>query len=421
MAAHAVSRIDMQNEKKPSQVADRPIRPGEPKDANRAPRRAIVAFYASIKQGSEYRAGAEFIRFAAESGFDVAVIADLEMNSKPHDLASHGLDVWTVPSPVVRQPLLYRFTDFIPQFIWHYRVARHLRVRGVRLEQLWIQNGAQPWLPLAPYRHVTRNIIWGPIGGGALPNDATMSRLDRKTRFRERLRSGVEGWFMRRKRALLASSGFPHLSAIARTHEAQDGLRLMMPASAAHSPVIPEILAPIAAQSHARVPTDAPRFVWVGQDIPRKNLPAALELFSKLRASAFPGATLDVFGVAQPPESRPPPGVMFRGWVRSIDWTSYRNDGVLLLTSYREGLPSVVLEAASAGLLCAVADVGSLCSLNINSIHLLNHDEYPSYSESTIRKLVGHIRSHLMADHIEVGQVNFRTQLKAFLSKRGIR
>jgi glycosyltransferase involved in cell wall biosynthesis len=185
--------------------------------------------------------------------------------------------------------------------------------------------------------------------------------------------------------------------------------------------VIPEILTPIKGQSYSRIPQDSPRFVWVGQDIPRKNLPAALDLFERLRSTAFPNATLDVFGVTLEGKSNAPQGVNFRGWVSAIDWDSYRHDGVLMLTSYREGLPSAVLEAASAGLLCLVSDVGSLRSLELPTMQVLNHAEYPNYSTSTVTQLVARIREHLTSEHLDIAPVDFRSRLHDFLSERGIR
>jgi len=381
-----------------------------------SPRRAIVAFYASKRHGSEYRAGAEFIHFAAEAGFDLAIIADLEQNSSPSDLRTGELQIQQVASPVVKQRLLYRFTDFIPQLIWHVRVARHLRTLDRPLDVLWIQNGALPWLPLAPYRDVAKRIIWGPVGGGAGPAPATLATLNRSTRIRESLRSGIEGFFLRRKRRLFSDHGFPKVIAVARTHEAQANLQYMAPGKPA--PVIPEILDPIAAMSRARKPTTSPRFVWVGQNIPRKNLPVALDLFARMRTQVFPEATLDVYGVS-PSEADAVPGVHFQGWVSRIDWDSYRDDGVLLLTSYREGLPSVVLEATSAGLLCAVADVGSLGSLGLPTMHVLNHVEYPFYSDSTVQQLAERVRAHLASEHVEIHPINFRSRLQTYLNEYG--
>jgi len=379
-------------------------------------RRAIVAFYASLQHGSEYRAGAEFVRFASSAGFDLAVIADLQQNALPAELsaAAGGISVCQVPSPVVKQNWLYRFTDFLPQVIWHRRVARFLKNHHPELDAVWVQNGALPWLPVSPYEGVAPLFIWGPIGGGEILTGKILDTLGTKTRWREKLRSGLEGISVWRKKSLFAGSGFSKIVPLARTAGAQRQLRKLF---VSHDvPVIPEILDPIPAIHLDREQRQTPRFVWVGQDIPRKNLPLALELFRRIRAEKFPDATLDVYGVPPNP-SNTVANVTFHGWVSSIDWKSYRHDGVLLLTSYREGLPSVVLEAIREGLLCITSDVGSLASLGVPTIHVLPTQEYPDYSLNTFSALISRLETHLSSKHVEISPVSYREGLLAHLRK----
>ena len=88
-------------------------------------RKVIVAFYASKQHGSDCRVGDEYIDFAARNGFDTAIISDLDRNDEGPELAplSYKFDVVRIPSFIRNSALLYRFTDFLPQTVWHFRVA----------------------------------------------------------------------------------------------------------------------------------------------------------------------------------------------------------------------------------------------------------------------------------------------------------
>lgn len=374
----------------------------------------IVAFYASNYHASEYRSGAEFISFAASVGFNLAVVADLEQNDSIDDLmaANPGISVVKLPSPVRKQSLLYSYTDFIPQVLWHYRVATWLSTRYNDIEVLWLQNGAQPWLPLGPYLRISRKIIWGPLGGGNIPPRPLLRHLGPISCMREWVRNLVERLALNRKRSLLQRGGAPKILPIARTVEARASLQRLFPCQPV--PVIPEILRPLRGAVIARVPCDTPRFVWVGQDIPRKNLPLALEMFGRLKAEAFPGATLDVFGVKAGRQTVPS-GVTYHGWVRRIDWPCFRNQGVLLLTSFREGLPSAVLEAISNGLLCVTSEVGAIPTLNQGTVFLLPRSEYPNYSAETYTQVIAAIKRHLSSHKVVLSTINSEEPLRSYL------
>lgn len=381
-------------------------------------RRVICAFYASTTYGSEYRAGLEYIRFAAAHGFDLAIVADLDENS-PDDVLEFeapGIRVVRIPSPVTRQATLYRYSDLLPQILWHLRVARWLAHQRMPLHTLWIQNGAQPWLPLVPYFGLAPTLVWGPVGGGEPPPDAMLSHLHWSVRLRERMRSLIEGLLLRGKLNALERKGAPRLLPLARTSGAQRTLHRRLRSTI---PVIPEILEPLSAVSIRRRPSQTPRLLWVGQNIPRKNLLLAVNIFHALRREEFPGASLDVFGCNRPP-AVVTDGVTFHGWIARIDWASIQNDGVLLLTSYREGLPSVVLEAVSHGILCITADVGAIGSLGISTVHTLPHDEYPSYSIKTLRHVAERIRDHLAQSTISVPPVSYRDRLTNYLGAKGV-
>jgi glycosyltransferase involved in cell wall biosynthesis len=381
------------------------------------PSKVICSFYASTTYGSEYRAGLEFIKFAAANAFDLAIVADLEENSSEPELeaSAPGISVVRVPSPVKHQPTLYRYSDFFAQWIWHFRVARWLHKQQWDVQCLWVHNGASPWLPLTQYFGLSKILIWGPVGGGEPPTAAMMKKLRWKDRLRERLRSLVERIMLRGKIAGLLAHRAPRVVAMARTGDAQRQLSSRL---GRHIPVIPEIIDPLEAVNLRRVPGASPRLIWVGQDIPRKNLSLALQLFMRLRLEAFPELTLDIFGCS-PPSKALIEGVTFHGWVPSVPWQEFHNDGVLLLTSFREGLPSAVLEAARNGLLTIASDVGAIGSLGIPTIHLLPKDEYPNYTDTTIHYLKNRIRQHIAQKEVHFESVSHRNRLVDYLRTEG--
>lgn len=381
-------------------------------------RNAICAFYASTTYASEYRAGLEFIRLAASLGFDLAIIADLDENSSIEILEAEapGIKIVQIPSLVKRQSTLYRFSDLMPQAIWHLRVASWLRKQNLNLDCLWIQNGAQPWLPLTCYFGVSSTICWGPVGGGEAPTSAMMQRLPWRVKLREIFRLSIQTLMLARKFTVARKSPTTRLITIARTSEAQQQLKRQFKVDV---PLIPEILDPVTENIIERTPAKSPRFIWVGQDIPRKNLPLALQIFETLRSTDFPDATLDIFG-CESGSVYAKNGMTFHGWVSHIDWPSYQNDGILLLTSFREGLPSAVLEAVRHGLLCITADVGAIGGLGLPTVIVLPRDQYPNFNEKTFVDLAEVIRNHLTKSEIKIQPVSHRQKLIEFLKAEGV-
>lgn len=384
----------------------------------RSPRKVICAFYASTTYASEYRAGLEFIQFAATIGFDLAIIADLENNDSAEKLESvaPGIRVIRIPSLIKKQSNLYRLNDFLPQIIWHHQVSKWLRKHTKNTECVWVQNGAAPWLPISNYFGLAPLFVWGPVGGGEPPSPMMMQELPLKTRIREKLRSWIETSLLRHKRIAIHQNGAPKIVAMARTSEAQRQLRNEI---GWEVPVIPEILDPLKEMMFTRLSASRPRFIWVGQDIPRKNLRLSLEIFSILRQGAFPDATLDIFGCAAPATGAAP-GVIFHGWVPKIEWGEFSESGVLLLTSFREGLPSVVLEALRNGLLCITSDVGAIGKLDVETVFTLPRDEYPAISDQTVNALIEKIKNHLQAKKIKLNSVSYRQKLMQHLMHEGV-
>jgi hypothetical protein len=102
-----------------------------------------------------------------------------------------------------------------------------------------------------------------------------------------------------------------------------------------------------------------------------------------------------------------------------VPWQEFRNDGILLLTSFREGLPSAVLEAVRNGLLCITADVGAIGSLDIPTIHLLPKDQYPNYTNTTFIDVKRRIERHLAQTVIHLPAITNRRKLTDYLHSEG--
>lgn len=379
-----------------------------------------VAFFASSTYGSELRSGFELLNFAARHGFNVAITSDIEKNDDSVSLGNllGGVTTYVVPSLIKQHKLLYRFTDFIPQIIWHYRVARLIKQTFPDREVVWIINGAQPWLPLKPYIREGVRIIWGPIGGGEGCPDAARSNLPPMARLRESLRDLIQYFAIRLKAKIITQQPVGDIVPIARTSVA--GKQLVLAVKRQMTiPTIPEILNPLKAARIVVTTTErSPKFVWVGQNIPRKNIQLAINIFTRLRENYFPTTTLDIYGTSSTNSTTP--GVCFHGWVSSVDWEKYTGTGVLLITSYREGMPSVLLEAIRSGLLCISTEVGSIGEIECPTLVTLPMNEYPEFSMSTIDQLHNEIASFLQTTEIIIPNISFENRLHLFLFEANI-
>jgi len=380
---------------------------------------AIVCFYASSRYGSEYRSGLDFIEVAWREGFTLAIVSDIDQNDSPEMLEARfpGLTVIAVRSLVRKQRLLYRFTDFVPQFVWHRRVGARLKRRHRGLARLWINNGAQPWLPLGIYdRCFTGQLIWGPAGGDAGAPSAFLATCPPSVRLREWLRAIVVRVTTAAKVKLFERVGRSGraVRVMARTREAANSLSA---AGIRDVVIVPEIIAPLKASDVTKPIAQHPRLVWIGQDIPRKNLGMALEIFNRLKDQYFPGLTMEIHGV----EAKPAGGdqaITYHGWTPGVPWDRYRAGGVLLLTSYREGLPSVVLEALSAGLPCVSADVGSIGSLDQAPVYLIPMETYPKVDAETLAGIATFIREQVSREHYRLEGVNHSSTIARLIATK---
>jgi len=255
-------------------------------------------------------------------------------------------------------------------------------------------------------------LIWGPVGGGG----AFSAHANQNSTFfgslRERLRGFIEFVSLGIKINQIKKYNKNTIIPIARTREAMRGMEKLFPGR--KIPVIPEILIPMAGAKICKGAAKVPHFIWAGQNVPRKNLILALKIFEALRHEYFPEAFLDVYGV--PPPKFAIQNVRFHGWVPVINWDKYVDNGVLLLTSFREGLPSVVLEALSRGLLCISSDVGALSRLNVETLMILSSSEYGDYSRDTYGQIALRIQQHLNSVEIKLEPVNFSKQLAEYLN-----
>lgn len=375
--------------------------------------KVIVTFYASSRRGSEYRSGWEFIKFASDQGFDIAIVADLEDNIAPggSDLLGLDIEVVQVKSLVRNQSALYKWSDFLVQQLWHRRVSKWIESNIGKVEILWVQNGAQPWQPVKGYLRQSKKMIWGPIGGGAAPPINYLMQLPLREALRERVRLWFQTQQLQRKNRQFAANPDTKVMPIARTVEAQSLIQKTLGFS--DVPVIPEILWPLAAGERAKQASDSPKFIWVGQDLPRKNLDMAIKLFSRLSESHFPNSTLDVFGARR--EETSGFNIRYHGWVSKINWGAYSDNGVLLLTSFREGLPSVIIEALAAGLFCVSTDTGSIGHLNSERMYLLSMKPYPEICSDDVINIANKISVYLKLEFLPKENISFDKYLEDYL------
>jgi glycosyltransferase involved in cell wall biosynthesis len=101
------------------------------------------------------------------------------------------------------------------------------------------------------------------------------------------------------------------------------------------------------------------RFLFIGRNEVRKGLPLLLDA-----VQIVDGATLDVIGATKN-GLRPQPRVTFHGEIRerAAIRAQFDRADFLVVPSYAEGMPTVILEAFSAGLPVIGTDVGAVAEL----------------------------------------------------------
>lgn len=378
--------------------------------------KVIITFYASENYGSEYRAGYQSIEFAYEIGFDTVIIADLKENNIS-DLQKKfpNLNFIVISSFIKSQSKLYKYTDFLPQILWHKSVLKFLRSLNLdNIDTIWIQNGAQPWFQLIKYFNFAEIILWGPVGGGDAAPRGMYKHLSYRQILREFLRESIEKFSLKLKNFFLKNHLKNRLFVLSRTNSSMSTIKKYTDIK--NIIVCPEILNPFPEEKliHKKKSSNV-QFIWVGQDVPRKNLNLAIEIFKKLKKEYLISSSLDIYGVEGTNNNEQ--DIRFHGWVPEINWRSYLNNGVLLITSYREGLPSVFLEAINSGLFILSYDVGPIKSLNIKNTYVIPKDNYPDIDNIDFESISSKIKKHIHANEVHIKKLNYKEKLmKHFLN-----
>ena len=379
-------------------------------------KRIIIAYYINPSLGSDFRVGYEYVNFASINGFDCAITSDLNENIsdiKP-DYFYKKLKLIKIKSIVKNHQTLMKVNDFVPQLIWHFNVYRWINKNCKNVDIIWIScSSAQLWFPLKLYLKICKKLIWGPIGGGGIPSSEILQKFSLKTLIRERLRAIIDGiCFQIKVDVLTRNRGTIFL--MVRTAEMKKRIEKFIPGYSAE--FFPEFINLIRPKKFTRRLISEPKFIWVGQDIPRKDLGLGIEIFRRLKEGYFKNSTLDIYGVEG--ESLADEGIKYLGWIKGgIDWAQYTNSGVLILSSYREGLSTVLIEALSNGLFAIATPVGAIPLFKFENIYVLSPEDHVSLDDNTIFKIAKEINLHLSKIKWEVSGIDYSPKLSKFIKK----
>lgn len=368
--------------------------------------KVIVCFYASTHKGSEYRSGLDYIRIAGKLGFDYAIISDLSDNLPEGYSAELGLHVVRVEKGSKSQDDLYARGDYSAAKDWLKRVLSYIQSSIGNLSVVWICNPAQPWLPIQYFFSPTQVLIWGPVGGGESIL-GTNIKLTMKTYIFELLRNFLQHAGLLSMKLLCSPSDKSKMLTFSRTLASKNLLDRYGIASS----LIPEIPTPIVTTNLKKNRSKCPVFLWVGRDVPRKNLLGAIHCFLNFLQPRFPSSRLEIYGVAESKSLPKEQSIVYHGWVDSIPFRQYRDSGVLLFSSRREGLPSSVIEAIENGLLVVAGEVGALPFLMRQPNYLqISHDYYSSSRVSHIREdntVIDRVLQHMSTESITLQAIDF--------------
>jgi glycosyltransferase involved in cell wall biosynthesis len=362
-------------------------------------RNYVIAYYFSNKFASEYKVGYDLSKIALEADYSYIITSDLELNN--FNISGDKSRLIKIPTIIKHQKYLYKFGDFLPQFIWHLKVQSFLRKSNESIGKVWLVNGAAPWFPIRGYISTSNQFIWGPVGGGDY------------IKFNEAIKNGFLFFIRECLRKLVCITSIlikvnalrnDNVRIIARTKGAKKYLQKYIKTK--EIVVIPEIINPIKQKLIKKQVNDLPvNFIWVGQDIPRKNLSLALSFFGLMRAE-FPDSIMHIYGVSRDNTDK---NILYHGWVNEVPWINYQN-AVYILSSYREGLPSSLLEAVNNGLLCF--------STNVGSIELIKNDQiilFDRFFKNNLYKYAEQIRNYLKKPEIRIMKIDFSASLKKYI------
>jgi len=300
-----------------------------------------VSFYFSDSYGSEYLAAHEQ-HLLLRKRFCVDLISSNLEHNVFDIVPKDRLKI--ISSPVRKQKILYRWTDVLPQILWHLSV--YCWLKSLTGKQKVFISGVMPWIPSFLYNTLGRDVVFLGVGGSKNPINYSIKEIIRLT---------LSKVFLK-----LFALTDNNIMVVPRTTEAFD---LWNRYATNVSSVIPERVNPIDATVHIVNQKDNVVFLWIGQDIPRKRLDLGLNWFNMLK-SELP-AHLHVYGAEGSADLE---SVTFHGWVSSIDYEKLGTKLVLLLSSDREGLPSSVIEILQKGGMIITKNIGSLAALRSERI-----------------------------------------------------
>jgi len=366
--------------------------------------KAITLFYCSAHHGSEYKSGYQFLRYAADHEFDVAFISDLPFNySRP--FIQHTRII-VIPQTARSQSCLYEKDDFSYVLRWIQSLHVYISSNRLSFSLLWICNPAQPWLPIVRFLPFTQRLIWGPIGGGESLPFRTIARYPTFL-LKETLRSILQILYLKTLSLSLSSNQSHKLTILARTPASS----IQLSAFQLVSTLLPEILTPTETSLLIKVPAFIPTFIWIGRAVPRKNLLGAIAAFKSHLSVVFPDSRLLIYGVSYHKSLPADPRISYKGWCNSIPYEELSSTSVLLFSSLREGMPSVVIDSLRTGILVVSNNVGSVSLLQPQSLLYLVHASYfdPRARRSHVEEtsITEAIKAHLASTSIQIKQRDF--------------
>tara|TARA_X000000950_G_scaffold278931_1_gene370660 strand:- start:16 stop:1158 length:1143 start_codon:yes stop_codon:yes gene_type:complete len=370
----------------------------------------IICFYASNSYGSEYRSGYEFLKYADSKLFDLAIISDIEFNKKIDKDEFKNLKIKFIPQDAKDQNELYKNSDFKYCKKWLAMVKSELSKYN-SIEILWICNPAQIWHPIYTFLGITNKLIWGPIGGGeSIVKISSLKYLKKRIILREFIRSFCQYYFLiLLKFYLIIFFKKRKPIILSRTKLSEKLVDNFLNVKAIF---ISERMEPLKKEYIIKETAEYPEFIWIGQDIPRKNLNLTKTIFRKYLSKEYNCSKLTIIG-AKGNEYNPK--IIYKSWVKKVPYEEFKSNGILICTSLREGMPSVIIEALNNGLFVLSNNVGSVNSLQNNeSIHIF---ESSDHTKENWEVIYNKINRHLEKKSIILKNPNFIKKLDNLFAK----